>query len=168
MLFDLCISLFDLQLHDFIWCHKHGIVWPIWPRVAVWPVTVAVASCSCGSTPDISRHLTTQSAMPRRVRSKLRLWNILKHPEIHDISWNAVQSRHWFYVISWYFMPDWSFWERFIRSVGTCWDSLEVSCSSFIRFLRRVAFCRHRCLFSAAGLAICCYRLGIFWNLFWM
>ena len=90
MLFDLCISLFDLQLHDFIWCHKHGIVWPIWPRVAVWPVTVAVASCSCGSTPDISRHLTTQSAMPRRVRSKLRLWNILKYPET---SWN-----------SWYFM----------------------------------------------------------------
>ena len=124
MLFDLCISLFDLQLHDFIWCHKHGIVWPIWPRVAVWPVTVAVASCSCGSTPDISRHLTTQSAMPRRVPSKLRLWNILKYPET---SWN-----------SWYFMEcspeqtlilcDFMIFYAILIILGTvysqCWDML--------------------------------------------
>jgi hypothetical protein len=136
-------------------------------RVAVWPVTVAVASCSCGSTPDISRHLTTQLAMPRRVRSKLRLWNILKEKFMifHGMQSRADIDFMWFHDILCHIDP---FWERFIRSVGTCWDPLEVSCSSFIRFLRRVAFCRHRCLFSAAGLAICCYRLGIFWNLFWM
>ena len=141
------------------------------------PCGRVACDCSCGklqlwlnsrhfpTSHDSVGHAATCPIQAQVVKYPEISWNILKFMIFHGMQSRADIDFMWFHDILCHIDP---FWERFIRSVGTCWDSLEVSCSSFIRFLRRVAFCRHRCLFSAAGLAICCYRLGIFWNLFWM